>query len=80
MDLLPQFSKSKQNELTEKKIKLELGLIFSGILKNGDKKSKRQLNMIRINMLRQLEGKPVVRFKTKRIFNEFSSFLDEFEK
>jgi len=66
--------------LTEKTIRSELGLIFSDILKNDEKKSKRQLNMIRMNILRQLEGKPVVKFKTKRIFNEFSSFLNEFEK
>lgn len=79
------FSKNKAQSVrkkmfTEKKIKLELGLIFSDILKNHNKKSKRQLNMVRMNMLRQLEGKSAVMFKTKRIFNEFSSFLDKFEK
>ncbi len=81
--MLPPFSKSKKtmnNILTEKKIKSELGLIFSGILKDNNKESRRQFNVIRMNILRQLETKPVVKRKTKRILKEFNSFLNEFEK
>ncbi len=80
MDLLPLFSKSKGDILTQRKVKSELGLIFSDILRNNSKESKRQLNIVRINILRQLEAKPVVKLKTKRILKEFNSFLNEFEK
>lgn len=81
MQLLPQFSKSKRRDLTKQEINSELGLFFSDFLKkSGKDKRKRQLNILENNLLRKLEGKPAVRFRTKRIFIGFRSFLDEFEK
>ncbi len=90
MDLLQQSSKNKnifrfpssknKNSLTEKRIKSQLGFIFSDILKDENKSKRRKLNMVRRNILLGLEGKPLVKFKTKRIFEEFEIFLNRFEK
>lgn len=80
MQLLPPYLKSRKRTLTKQEINIELGLIFSGILRSDTKKSKRQLITLETNMLRRLEDKPVVKFRTKRIFIGFRSFLDEFEK
>lgn len=80
MELLPQFSKSKRKNLTKNQIRSELGLVFSGILKDDTKKSKRQLIVLEFNILKGLEDKPDVKIRTKKIFNGFRSFLDEFEK
>ena len=77
-----QFSRSKakltmRNFYTRKRIKSELGLIFSSILRDDSKASKRQLQTFKMNILRQLEAKPIVKLKTKRILNEFECFLNE---
>lgn len=81
MDWLPPFSKSKRKDLTKQEINLELGLFFSDFLrKNGKDRRKKQLNILEHNLLRKLDNKPAVKFRTKRIFNGFRSFLDEFEK
>ncbi len=80
MELLPQFSKNKRRGLTKKNIRSELGMVFSGILREDTKKSKRQLVTLELNILSALEHKPAVRGRTKKIFNGFRSFLDELEK
>ncbi len=79
MELLPQFSRSKRN-LTKNEMRSELGFVFSGILQDNKKKRKRKLVTLEFNILSRLDDKPLVRVRTKKIFNGFRAFLDEFEK
>lgn len=71
---------SRNRVLTEKEVKLELGSFFSDILKEDTKRRKRKFNMVRQNILLGLREKPSIRFKTKKIFEGFETFLDKFEK
>lgn len=79
MDLLRRSLKN-DNFLTKKNIKSELGLIFSNVLKEDNKNNKRKLNLLKLNLLKNLDKKPTIRFKTKKIFEEFENFLNRFEK
>lgn len=79
MLLLLEPLKSK-NAKTEKRIRAELGLIFSELLKDDNKKRKRRFNFVKINLLRSLKDKPAVKFRTKRVFNKFEDFLNVFEE
>ena len=79
MDLL-QRSLRNNGLFSQKKIKSDLDLIFSDVLRTDDQNKKRKLRLLKINLLRTLDKKPVVKFKTKKIFEEFENFLNNFEK
>ncbi len=80
MQLPPPFLRSSR-KLTKRQINSELGFLFADFLKNsGKNRRKKQLNILENNLLRRLDAKPAVKFRAKKIFIGFRSFLDEFEK
>ncbi len=76
-----QFSKNKKIKLSEKKIKIDLAEIFSGVLSKEMK--GHTFRMAKRNFNRALDFnmvQPNVKIKTRRILNEFEEFLKVFEK
>ncbi len=81
MSLQPRFSRSKRIKLSEKKLKIDLAELFSGVLKNDLKKNT--FNLAKLNFNRVLEFNrvnPRAKIKTQKILNEFEEFLKVFEK
>ncbi len=81
MSLQQPFSRSRKLNLSEKKLKIDLAEMFSGVLRNDMKKNT--FNLAKLNFNRALEFNrvnPRARIKTRRILNEFEEFLKVFDK
>ncbi len=75
------FSKNSKLKLSEKKLKIDLAEMFSGVLKNDMKTTS--FNRVKHNFNKVLEFNiihPRAKIKTQRIVTKFEEFLKVFEK
>lgn len=81
MSSQPQFSKNRKLKLSEKKLKMDLAEMFSGVFANEMQMHKFQLAKRNFNRALDFHRvQPRAKIKTRRILNEFEEFLKVFKK